>query len=143
MAGLPYQPMMEALGAREVLEIMERVDRKVARKLNELHAKRAEQVNKRRREPPNLLEGTKVWYKLERRPETDKLAPLWKGPGIVLERIGEHSYVVELGPGVRQEAHRSQLKPYREDYANEDPFPLFYFSSKAEEVEVGPDEYIV
>ena len=67
----------------------------------------------------------------------------WKGPGIVVERVGRFSYVVELKPGSRQHAHRSQLKVHIEDLYSGEPVPLYHFSGKGEELEGTPDEWLV
>ena len=57
-------------------------------------------------------------------------------------REGDQSYIVELKSGGRQTAHRSQLRPHVMDLYTTDPYPLYYFTGKAPEVEVGPGEYI-
>ena len=72
---------------------------------------------------------------------TDKLSPEWKGPAVVVAREGLSSYVVELKPGSRQSAHRSQLKAHIEDTYSTKPYPLYYHHGKAPEVAIGPDEY--
>ena len=122
---------------------MAAIDEKISNVMNDEHAKRTESINKRRREPPPFKIGDKVWYHPERRPGTDKLAPLWKGPCKVTAREGQHSYVVELTPGKLQAAHRSQLKPHVVDEFVGEPYELHYFSYKAEEVEAGPEDWIV
>ena len=58
-------------------------------------------------------------------------------------KSGHASYVVEIAPGVRKEAHRSQLKPHTEDGLSENPLPLYYLSGKAPTLDVGPDDWIV
>jgi hypothetical protein len=122
---------------------MKEQDRWVAQTLNEKLEARKEAVNQKRREPTALQIGSKVWYQPERQPGTDKLEPRWKGPAVVLERVGDHSYVVELQPGKRQPAHRSQLKPHMEDLYSTTPVPLYFWCGKAQELEVGPDEWEV
>ena len=84
-----------------------------------------------------------MWYRPERQPGTDKLEPMWKGPGLVVSRVGNHSYEVELRPGARQPAHRSQLKPHSEDEFAGMPLPMYYFTGKASELEATPDEWEV
>jgi hypothetical protein len=142
LQGLPHQPPREAEGALAFMERMRKLDITVAQKLNELHEKRWAQINSKRREPPPFERGSKVWYKPEPQPGRDKLDPRWKR-GVVAERVGRDSYVVELAPGLRREAHRSQLKPHVDDEYNTSPLPLFYFSGKATPVQVGPDEWTV
>lgn len=86
-----------------------------------------------------------MWYRPEPKPGRDKFEPVWKDPGIVLQRVGNHSYVVEVKKGRKQEAHRSQLRPHIEDEYNGKPFPLYYFSGKAPTVDqiLAPDEHEV
>ena len=143
MASLPYRPEKEAEDATCFVERMKRLDTQVAKTLNDLQAKRASLVNKNRREPPPLKVGAKVWYHPERQPGTDKLEVRWKGPGRVLERVGEHSYVVELKPGGRQHAHRSQLRPHVEDEFTSKPVPMYYFAEKAPVLDTRSDEWLV
>jgi hypothetical protein len=142
MAGLPYRPEREAEDALAFLDRMRKQDIHIAAVLNELHTKQAKGINARRREPPPLAPGDKVWYHPERQPGEDKLAPRWRGPCKILQRVGQHSYLVEVREGRPIEAHRSALRPHYEDTNISDPFPLFYFSGRAEDVEVGPGEYI-
>ena len=108
-----------------------------------MHQKRAEASNARRREPPALKVGSKVWYKPQRQPGVDKVDALWKGPALVVARKGEHSYIVEIQQGKTQEAHRSQLQPHIHDGYNGKPMPMWYTSGKAHEIEATPDEYDV
>ena len=53
--------------------------------------------------------------------------------------------MVELTPGQQQNAHRSQLQPHVDDVYASKPFPMHYFTGKAQEVEpvLGEKEYIV
>lgn len=124
------------------METMKERDKKMAAKLNEEHRIRADRINRNRLEPPPLAENSKVWYRPERQPGTDKLAPEWRGPATVIQRVGPHSYIVELTPGQRQEAHRSQLHPHVLDLYSSKPFPMHYFHGKAPEINLAPDEYI-
>ena len=142
LQGLPQQPPREAEGALEFLERMRQLDISVAKRLNELHEKRWRTINSKRRAPPPFVVGSKVWYKPEPQPGRDKLDPHWKR-GVVAGRVGRDSYVVELGPGVRREAHRSQLKPHVDDVFSTAPLDLFYFSGKATPISTGPDDWIV
>ena len=143
MAGLPYTIPQKAVDSTVFLERQEILLAKVAHLAGVNQEKRARYENQRRREPPPLAVGSKVWYRPEPRPGRDKLEPTWKGPGIVLERVGNHSYVVEVKKGKRQDAHRSQLRPHVEDTYNGNPFPLHYFSGTAPLVDdLAPDELI-
>ncbi len=63
----------------------------------------------------------------------------------MVEKKGDHSYVVELTPGQRQRAYRGQLQPHVDDVYAGKTFPMHYFTGKAQEVEpvLGEREYIV
>ena len=124
MAGLPYKPVREAEDAMAFMRKMKEQDEAVAKRLNDIQLKRAVSTNASRREPPPLKVGSKVWYHPEPQPGRDKLEPRWKGRGIVLRRVGAHSYVVQLKTGAEQEAHRSQLRPHFEDQYIRDILPL-------------------
>ena len=143
LAGLPYQPEHEAESATRFLARMRKQDLTVAKTLNEIQVKRVQAENARRRYPPSFKVGAKVWYLPERQPGTDKLDVRWKGPGIVLEQVGQSSYVVELKPGNRQRAHRSQLKPHVSGKTSGDPVPLYFFSEKGQPLDVGVNDWQV
>jgi len=144
LAQLPYRPIQEAQGATEFFEKMQALDARAAKALNDLHQKRKAQVNANRKEPTPFAKGSKVWYRPERQPGTDKLAPEWVGPCLIEKRLGAHSYVVEVAPGVLREAHRTQLRPHVADLYSDTPFPLHYLAGKAPELpEATPDEWPV
>ena len=67
----------------------------------------------------------------------------WKGPGIVIDRTGTYSYVVQIGEQRVQEAHRTQLRRHIEDEFVGEPLPLFYTAEKATILEAAPDTYMV
>ena len=87
-------------------------------------------------ERPALAIGSKVWYKPETQPGHDKTDMYWIGPGTVLRRVGEHSYVVKVKIVSETEAHTLQLRPHEEDTFVKEAQPLYYFSEKAPEVAV-------
>ncbi len=143
LAGLPYKPDFEVEDAHQYFGRMESQDRWVADRLNQIHAEAAKQANKGRKEPPPLVEGSKVWFRPEPRGGDDKLDVPWKGPAVVVKRVSEQGYVISLKRGVEHEAHRSQLRPHVEDTFSGDPFPLYYFSAKGKPLEAAPDEWEV
>jgi hypothetical protein len=65
----------------------------------------------------------------------------WYGPGVITERVGEHSYKIEIGPGRNMEAHISQLKPWFEDEEVHPLTPLFTYQPEVEKLQV--DEFEV
>ena len=142
MQGLPYQPPHEAEDTLQFLSRMREVDQRVASILNARHDARFATLNRKRRDPPPFEVAAIVWYRPEPQPGTDKLAPRWRR-GLVKERVGTFSYVVEIAEGVLRDAHRSQLKPHHEDEFSKEPLPLFYFSGKASPVPMQMDEWLV
>ena len=143
LAYLPYPVEKQAPDALSCMQKMAETDVKMAAKLNEEHRIQAETINKRRLEPPPFRVGDKVWYRPERQPGTDKLAPEWRGPAIIKERQGLRSYVVELTPGSLQPAHRSQLHPHVADRFAAEAYSLQYFHGKAPDIVLAPDEYLL
>ena len=51
--------------------------------------------------------------------------------------------MVKIKPGFETEAHISQLRLHIEDIYVDKPHPLYYFSGRAPEVPVGPDQWVV
>ena len=115
MAGIPYEPLRRADDAEEFFKRQAEVDERVAAMMNSIHVRQAEQVNRRRRELAPFEAGDLVWYLRPRGKPGEKLETYWIGPSRVVERRSEHSYIVDIGSGSQQEAHRSQLKPHVED----------------------------
>ena len=109
LAGVPYTPPKECEDAQQFFRRMQEIDEKVSKILNHIHKTQTSRVNQSRTEMEVLPKGTKVWYK---RPENsgEKLDTRWIGPGIVKDREGDRSYVIEIKPGSEMKAHRSFLK---------------------------------
>ena len=86
MGGLPYSTPKVSEDAIEFFK-MERMDQRVARKLNEEHERRVEQINQSRKEKPVYESEDKGWFK---RPAclTSGLVSVWEGPGTVVRRTG-------------------------------------------------------
>ena len=143
LAGLPYHPVHEAVAGRQFLRQMRRQDEAVADLMNKVQEKRMAAVNAKRRHPPSFPIGTHVWYRPERQPGSDKLDVRWKGPCTVLQQVGASSYVVELRPGKRQSAHRTQLKLYVSGCTSGDPVPMYFFSEKGQELDTAVDDWEV
>ena len=88
---------------------MRDLDAKIAQVKEGIHAKQNKRFNEGKKDFPIFDIGQKVWY---RRPERsgNKLDTRWIGPGLVLRREGEHSYVLEIKPEVEMSVHVSYLK---------------------------------
>jgi hypothetical protein len=143
LATLPITISKPCEDAKAFFKKRREMDLEIAQKITETQKKRADQTNKGRIEHPPLTVGAKVWYKPETQPGHDKTDTTWIGPGKVRQRVGEHSYVVKVKPGVETEVHRSQLRPHIEDEYCEKSHPLYYFSGKAPEVAISPDQWEV
>ena len=126
LSGLPYPAPRYAEDAQEFFTRMEKLDREIAQRLQKLHDKQQERCNLSLAEPAQFKVGDTVWY---RRPEGTgtKLDSRWLGPAIVKERLGEHTYKVELGPGTSVEAHATFLKLYHTDFYSGEPLQLYRF----------------
>jgi len=112
--------------------------------LNDLKTKRAHFVNCHRRDQQALELGQKEGTVQARTPTRHGQARCQvEGTGVVIDRVGRLSFVVELKPGGRQHAHRSQLKPYVDDLYSGTPVPLYHFTGKGDELEAAPDEWLV
>ena len=106
LGSLPYTPPRECEDANAFVARMSNLDKVVGTRLNEMHQKLAQRLNKNRPEGTIFQVGSSVWY---RRPEGtgDKLDSRWLGPALVKGREGKRSYVIELKPGTEIKAHGS------------------------------------
>jgi len=114
----------------------------VARKLNEPHEKRARAENAKRPEAEIFSNGQRVWY---RRPEGsgDKLDSRWLGPAVVLERIAENSYNLQISENGTIRAHNSFMKPHVTDVFNGNPKALFWHQRTVPDPDAAPEEWNV
>ena len=108
-----------------------------------IHEKRAEEVNKNRKELSILDVGSNVWWLRPRGQTGDKLKTYWGGPCKILGRKSLHAYIIETREGHSVEAHRCQLKEHKEDIFNHQPLALFHFKQTVSDTEVGLDEWEV
>jgi hypothetical protein len=143
MAGVPYEPPKVMPDAAAFFKHQREVDAKVAKVLEDLHVKRAEQVNQNRREPPPLKPGDRVWWLRPRSRTGEKLETYWIGPSVVRQRVGEHSYMVEVAEGRTIPVHRCHLKPHVQDELLGKPVKLFQYRQAVPEVDLAPDEWFV
>ena len=84
-----------------------------------------------------------MWYLRPRGKPGEKLETYWIGPSRVVERRSEHSYIVDIGSGSQQEAHRSQLKHHVEDVWSGQPIKMFRFQRavREDDDDALPDEW--
>jgi hypothetical protein len=142
MAGVPYEPPKVMPDAAAFFKHQREVDWKVAKVLEDIHTKRAEQVNANRREASPFKPGDRVWWLRPRNRTGEKLESYWIGPSIVRQRVGEHSYMVEVAEGRVIPVHRSHLKPHVEDELLGEPVKLFQYRQAVRETELAPDEWL-
>ena len=124
-AHVPYLPPRECEDAQDFFKRMKEVDLLVAKTLNELHQKSADQKNAKRKQQKPLLLNTIVWYKRQEGTAT-KMDTRWVGPCEVIKREGEDSYVVRTGQNTQIKAHRTDLKEYWPDTCAEVSKPMFF-----------------
>ena len=142
LPNLPFEPPKECEDAQTFLSRMEEMDQVVARKLNEAHEKRARAENAKRPEAEIFSNGQRVWY---RRPEGsgDKLDSRWLGPAVVLERVAEKSYNLQISENGTIRAHNSFMKPYVTDVFNGNPKALFWHQRTVPDPDAAPEEWNV
>lgn len=140
LADRPYAPPTVCEDAVNFFTRMRKLDLKVSRVMEERH--RAIEDRQGATNPKEFVLGQRVWY---RRPEGagEKLDTRWLGPALVTAREGEHSWLIEIKPGVHIKAHQSFLKPFWEDTVYGDPIPLFYHQRTVVDPEAQPDEWVV
>ena len=136
LVGVPIPVEREAQNALDFLARQKEVDQEVARIMNDRHEKIAAAINRHRSEPSEFALGDLVWYLRPPSHTADKALPRWVGPCPVLERAGQRSYIIEIRPGIKQPAHRSQIKPFLWRSPEGLAFPLHYFRLTPQE-EVG------
>ena len=125
LASLPYDPVRECEGAQQFFDRMKALDEKVAHVLNQTHWQEAQRVNASRVHPTPYGPGDKVWL-LRPKDAATKLDTWWVGPTQVVKRVGDISYQVMVKPGLVQDVHHDQLKPFVEDVVAGPPVELFH-----------------
>ena len=143
VAGIPYEIPRECEGAHAFFTRMEALDREVASILNKRHEQEAERVNAGRMAPDPFVVGDRVWVLRPKGSGMSKLDTWWVGPCEVTGRVGDLSYRVQVKPGVVQDVHRDQLKPWVEDALEGGGVPLFHHSTGYKALETEPDEWEV
>ena len=125
LAGLPYSIPKVSEDVVEFFKIMESMDKRVARKLNEEHERRVSKINQSRKEKPLYELEDKVWFK---RPAglTAGLVSVWEGPGTGVRRTGKGSYVVSNSGGGEQAVNDDQMKEYVVDQYAGMPVSQYY-----------------
>ena len=135
LAGVPLPIQREAQDALDFFERQNEVGKRVAEILNNRHNHEAMLLDFKLKEPEEFMIGDWVWFHRPFSLTADKALPRWIGPCRVLWRTGMRSYEIEIKPGVGQNVHRSQLKPFRHESMDGPKFPLHYFRlTPAEEV---------
>ena len=142
LPNLPYEAPRDCEDAQAFLSRMGEIDAKVAQALNETHERRAHSENAKRPEAEIFKTGQRVWY---RRPEGsgDKLDSRWLGPALVLCRVAENSYEIQITEDRTIRAHTSFMKPYVTDAFVGQPKPLFFHQRTVPDPDATPDEWNV
>ena len=97
------------------MENLEEKMEEVARILENIHERSKNQKNRHLVDPPVFVIGEEVWY---RRPpdSATKLDTRWIGPGLVVAREGEHTYILEIDQKVFITSHASFMKHCMPDW---------------------------
>ena len=126
LGNVPFKPPHNCEDGLAFFKRMERLDQTVSRVVEEVHRKRAKQINAHRKPPATYAPGDKVWY---RRPEDtgDKTDTRWIGPCVVKSREGENYYTLEVAPNKILLAHATFMKWCREDFWSGKETELFKY----------------
>ena len=115
----------------------------MAATLNEAHKKEAQRVNASRAIPNPYKVGDWMWLIRPRNSGVSKLDTWWVGPCEVVRRVGSLSYQVMVKPGVLQDVHAQQLKPFVGDKLHGEGLELFHYSTGYKVLDTQPDEWNV
>jgi hypothetical protein len=116
LPGLPYVPDRECESAAEFLDRMGRLDAQLSQALNALHARRAESTRVGRTPERDYQLQDLVWVLRPPILGTEKrLTSRWRGPWQIVQRVGEHSFILMTPEGDFRGVHDSQMKPYQGD----------------------------
>jgi hypothetical protein len=126
VTGIPFRTENECEDARDFVNRMEEMDKKVSQILAERHRKAQESMNKKRKTRPAFLVGDQVWYLRPKGVGGNKISTWWTGPYRIHARTGASSYELETQPGKFHECHADQLKPGPNLPQNDEGVPLFF-----------------
>ena len=97
------------------MDRVEEMERVVATTLNKVHLTAQKDANRGRtaRDPPKV--GDRVWVLRPKGVGGNKILTWWVGPYKLVERVGESSFHLQIRPGIFQDVHLDQVKPYTVD----------------------------
>jgi hypothetical protein len=122
----------EGVDDREYARYMNHITEWVTDEMNKAHKHSSERVNERRRDRVSFQAGDKVWTLVPRTPigpvSGSKIDNRWYGPRIVVERLSEHTYKVQVSsnPSHIKVYHVGQMKPYVDDALVKNMTQLWY-----------------
>ena len=143
LAGVPYETPRECEGAQNFFNRMDELDRCIANTLNERHWKDAQRISAERIPPTPYQVGDWVWMLRPKGSHVSKLDTWWVGPAEVIQRVGDMSYQIRVKPGVIQDVHMDQLKPYTGDRVEGEAIELFHHMTGYIPMETGEEEWNV
>jgi len=126
VTGIPCKLERECEDARDFIDRMLELDRRVLRILTEKHQKAQNALNRKRKARSPLMVGDTAWYLRPKGVGGNKISTWWTGPYRVHARTGASSYTLEIAPGTYHECHPDQLKPGPPNPHNEDGVSLFF-----------------
>ena len=126
MEGLAY-PEVRGFEAEEWFRQQADLASLTQRRLQELQDEKIEAANRRRPEAKVHKVGDKVWLRRQVESKEAHLRSPWTGPYVVIDRVGDQSYVVGVGTARRFEVHVSKLKVYEEDTVTGRTLPLYFY----------------
>jgi transposase InsO family protein len=126
VAGIPSRLSRRCPGAEEFFEHMGRVDEIATGVLREELRKEEERLNRHRKDAVEYQRDEWVWLHRPTALGGAKMQTSWMGPYRVVQRVGEHSYVISMGGRVEQEVHVDQLKPCVTEVTSASLYPMVY-----------------
>jgi transposase InsO family protein len=126
VTGVPYPTDPECEDARDFIERIQELDKKISQTLTERHRKTQESLNRKRKSRPAFSVGDQVWYLRPKGVGGNKISTWWTGPFRIHARTGASSYELEIQPGKFHECHADQLKPGPPLPETSEGVPLFF-----------------
>ena len=123
----PLLPPRECESASAFFKRMSKLDEKLSNLLNEKRNTVVSNINAKRKVRKPFHEGDLVWYLRPTGEVGTNLQSWWLGPCKVISRVSNSNYQILVKPGIFQEVHLDQLKPYIRDIISGKPTALFEF----------------
>ena len=124
---LPYTAVRASPDAEEFLDGVEKIDAWALQALRQELKKQEDAINRSRHVWYGQIKiGDWIWVQRPTAFVGPKIQTSWMGPYRNFSRVGEHSFVVHIGPHDDREVHVDQIKPCSTNPLIENAYPLIY-----------------